>query len=309
LPSLWQALAETPHEIRFVDAGGVRTRILLAGRGEPVMLLHGTGGHLESFIHNVAALAREYRVVAMDLVGHGYTQAPTSEFDWRTVAEHVLQTMDALDLPAATWIGEALGAQAAEWAAARLPNRVTRLVLCCAGVLPAEDPADTSLTQAQAAFQDLTRRALADPHSTELMRERMAWLHLDPAAVDDEMLGMRVNFWSQPGFVDAQRRLLASLPSSRTDPRTALSRADIEGIAMPTLIVWTTHNPLMGIDAARRLASLMPNARVEVFSSSAMWPQFDEHEKFNSKLIAWLKASPPTALTAYPTGATNEAAS
>jgi 2-hydroxy-6-oxonona-2,4-dienedioate hydrolase len=299
---LWQALAGTPHEVRYVHAAGTRTRVLLAGEGEPVLLLHGTGGHLESFMYNIGPLAQRYQVVAVDLLGHGYTDLPPSgDYDWRAVAEHVVATLDALHLDRPTWIGEALGAQAAQWAAAKMSDRVDRLVLCCAGILPADDAADVSVANSQASFQEVTRRALAEPGSASIMRERMRWLHLTPDAVNDELLLMRMHFWSQPGFVDAHKRLLGSLPTARTSPRTALSRDDLAGLGAATLVIWTEQNPLMSVDVGRRLASLLGPADVELFAESAMWPQVDEADKFNRVVLDWLgrtRSSAPEALVA-----------
>src|SRR4051794_10178115 len=52
-------------EVRYYDAGGVRTRCLEAGSGPALVLLHGTGGHAESWIRNVMPLAAHFRVYAL----------------------------------------------------------------------------------------------------------------------------------------------------------------------------------------------------------------------------------------------------
>lgn len=292
MTSLWRTLADTPHEIRYVDAAGRRTRVLRSGSGEPVLLLHGTGGHLEAYLRNIAELAGEFDVVAIDLLGHGCTQLPAAgEFDWRSVAEHVAATMDALGIGSATWVGEALGAQAAQWAAAKLPDRVSRVVICCAGILPTEDPNEAATSDAQKAFQELTASALADPSAVDVMRERMRWLHLGDEHVDEELLELRMAFWCQTGFVEAQRRLLLSLRTARHDTRTRLTIADIKAVAVPALVLWSERNPLMPVDAAYRLAALLPDSRVELFAESAMWPQFDEAARFNGVLLDWLRAT------------------
>jgi pimeloyl-ACP methyl ester carboxylesterase len=52
-------------------AGCYRTRVIEAGEGEPLGLLHGTGGHAENYIRNIAPLSRRHRVIAVDLGGTG----------------------------------------------------------------------------------------------------------------------------------------------------------------------------------------------------------------------------------------------
>lgn len=294
--SLWQNVADVPHRLGYVEtSAGARTRIIEAGAGPCLLFLHGTGGHLEVFLRNVGVLAESHRVVAMDLLGHGQTDLPddVGPFDWRTIAEHVLSTMDALGIEAATLVGEALGAQVAQWLAVNHPARVQALVLCCACILPPEDTDDQSLLKSQAAFHELTARTLEAPGSIELMRERMAWLHLRADQVDVEMLGLRMRFWSRPGFTSAHKRLLGSLRTARQDLRTSVSRVHVQQLEVPTLIIWTKQNPLFAIDSAVRLAEYLPNARFEVFTESAMWPQFDEAEKFNSLIRSWLSAQSP----------------
>jgi 2-hydroxy-6-oxonona-2,4-dienedioate hydrolase len=81
--SIWAELADVDHELRHVtvslgDGTGVRTRVLRAGNGPDLVLLHGTGGHLEAYARDVAGLARSFRVTAYDMVGHGWSTCPTS---------------------------------------------------------------------------------------------------------------------------------------------------------------------------------------------------------------------------------------
>jgi pimeloyl-ACP methyl ester carboxylesterase len=63
-----------PFSMRDARAGGVLTRVLEAGEGPPLILSHGTGGHLEAFLRNVPTLACGF--IAFDFVGHGYSDGP-----------------------------------------------------------------------------------------------------------------------------------------------------------------------------------------------------------------------------------------
>ena len=59
----------------FHTVGAVRWHVQQQGDGPTVLLLHGTGGSTHSWAACTASLARRYRVVAIDLPGHGFTQA------------------------------------------------------------------------------------------------------------------------------------------------------------------------------------------------------------------------------------------
>jgi 2-hydroxy-6-oxonona-2,4-dienedioate hydrolase len=78
--SLWAELANVDHELRHVDVAGVRTRVLRAGSGPDLILLHGTGGHLEAYTRDIAGLAEDFTVTAYDMVGHGWSDLPDKPY-------------------------------------------------------------------------------------------------------------------------------------------------------------------------------------------------------------------------------------
>jgi 2-hydroxy-6-oxonona-2,4-dienedioate hydrolase len=81
-------------ETRFLK-GRYRTRILEVGDGFPLVLLHGMGGHLENFVHNLPEYSKHFRVVAMDFLWHGRSQ--TEGFDEQVLPPLVDQVLDVLD--------------------------------------------------------------------------------------------------------------------------------------------------------------------------------------------------------------------
>jgi len=108
---VWVALSATPHSIDYVQIGPWRTRVLLAGPadGEPLVLMPGTGGHLEAYAHNISAFAEAYRVIAYDYPGHGYTTHATADLELPHYVEHLGGLLDSLDIDRANLNGESLG--------------------------------------------------------------------------------------------------------------------------------------------------------------------------------------------------------
>src|SRR5689334_5069840 len=66
---------------RFVQIQGVRVHYIARGKGRPIILLHGNGAMAEEFVISglVDQLARQYRVIAIDRPGFGYTERPRSQ--------------------------------------------------------------------------------------------------------------------------------------------------------------------------------------------------------------------------------------
>ena len=127
--SIWVEVFVTPFRLCFVDAGGILTRVLDAGSGQPLVLLHGTAGHLEAFARNIRELSQHFRVIAYDMVGHGFTAKPDYPYTVDVLANHLVALLDALGIEKAHLSGESLGGWVATWTAAYYPDRVDRLIL------------------------------------------------------------------------------------------------------------------------------------------------------------------------------------
>src|ERR1700675_4849262 len=95
LDSNWTNFAGSGVKETYVDAAGVRTRVLEAGAGAPLVLLHGTGGHAETYSRNIGPLSKHFHVLALDMVGHGYTDKPRVEYTMDVFADHVMAVLDA----------------------------------------------------------------------------------------------------------------------------------------------------------------------------------------------------------------------
>lgn len=130
MPAL-PSLPGVDHE--FVDAGGLKTHVALAGdpAAPPIVLVHGWPQHWWCWRHVIGELAKERRVIAPDLRGHGWTDAPRGGYDKEQLATDVLAALDALGVERFTWVGHDWGAFAGFLAAFRAPERFERLVALC----------------------------------------------------------------------------------------------------------------------------------------------------------------------------------
>lgn len=121
------SLPGVDHE--WIDAGGLRTHVALAGPPDapPVLLVHGWPQHWWAWRHVIPRLAGDHRVIAVDLRGHGWTDAPPSGYAKDHLAGDVLALLDAMGLERIHWVGHDWGAWAGFLAALRAPERIERL--------------------------------------------------------------------------------------------------------------------------------------------------------------------------------------
>jgi pimeloyl-ACP methyl ester carboxylesterase len=110
----------------MVDAG--RLRYVIIGEGPPLVLLHTLRTQLDMFQKIIPALARRFRVYALDYPGHGYSEIPDTEYTVELFVASVGQFLDRLDIEDATVAGESIGGTIALLLAARRNPRVRRVV-------------------------------------------------------------------------------------------------------------------------------------------------------------------------------------
>ena len=270
--SVWGELADVDHELRHVDVGGVRTRVLRAGSSGPhLILLHGTGGHLEAYARDVAGLAEDFRVTVYDMVGHGWSDLPDRPYTTDVLSDHLLGLMDALGIEAAHLSGESLGGWVAAWTAAHSPDRVDRLVLNTPGNI-------TDKPEVMVRLRESTMAAVLDP-SDEVVRRRVEFLFHHKGMVTDELVGLRRAVYSRPGFVRAiTNTLVLQDPEVRRD--FAWDPAWVGKITAPTLLLWTDHDPTGGLDEAALLLKWLPRAQLHVIEDAGHWPQWEKPEEY-----------------------------
>lgn len=285
--SIWNELQGVDIKQSFHDASGIRTRLIEAGSGHPLFLLHGTGGHAEAYSRNIGAHAEHFRVIAFDMVGHGYTDAPDIDYDEQAYVDHLRDLMDAMGIESAHLSGESLGGSVAAWFALQHPGRVGKLVLNTG--LPLSPNTQQGIDQ----MRDLlarSRKATGTP-TREALAMRMKWLFLDEVSLTEELLETRFRIYSQPGRAAAIRKLTERAIGGLIDPenqKTWYRPDQLSELTCPTMLLWTNHNPGQPVELARQAAASIHDARVVVLSNSAHWPQWEEPEAFNKAQIDFL---------------------
>ena len=124
-------LAGVRHD--YVDAGGLRTHVAIAGpeHAQPVLLIHGWPQNWWCWRAVIPALAEGFRVIAPDLRGHGWTEAPGHGYDKQQLARDLLALLDALSLQRVTWVGHDWGGWTGLLAALAAPERFGRMLAMC----------------------------------------------------------------------------------------------------------------------------------------------------------------------------------
>jgi len=116
-------------ESNFADVNGIRLHYLAAGRGVPVVLLHGFAQTSHMWRPLIAELSGRHTVIAPDLRGFGQSAAPADGYTKAAMAQDVHALLNSLKLDRVRLVGHDIGLMVAYALAAQYPQAVDRLVL------------------------------------------------------------------------------------------------------------------------------------------------------------------------------------
>jgi pimeloyl-ACP methyl ester carboxylesterase len=143
IASVAAALAfHAPAGAESVRINGIELHYETQGSGEPLILLHGFGGCGATWAREAQAFSRRYRVISVDLRGHGHSTNPSGKFSHPQSAEDIRALMDSLNIKQARAIGFSSGAMTLLRLATKYPDRLSKMVVV-AGTMDFPDQART----------------------------------------------------------------------------------------------------------------------------------------------------------------------
>ena len=132
-------LAQTDPPGELVPVNGIEMHYQERGSGEPLLLLHGFGGCGNEWRPFADVLARQYRVISVDLRGHGWSTNPANAFTMRQSGEDIAALLDKLGIEKTKAMGISAGGMTLLHLATRHPEKIEAMVLIGASThFPAE---------------------------------------------------------------------------------------------------------------------------------------------------------------------------
>ena len=279
--SLWSDLRGASFSQGYLDAGGVRTRYISSGSPDKPLLLalHGIGGHAEAYSRNFGAHGEHFWMVAIDLLGHGWTDKPPIRYQLIDYADHVLNVLKALGRDRAHITGESVGGWIATHLAVHHPTVVEKVVLNTAAGW-------TAHPEVMARLKSISNQAASDP-SWERIKGRLQFLMHDKSKVTDDLIETRRAIYAQPGFAATMERIMC-LQEMELRHKNMITEPQYRSIKSPALVVWTSHDPTATPEEGKQIADMIPGAQFVVMNECGHWPQYENADEFNRLHIDFL---------------------
>jgi 4,5:9,10-diseco-3-hydroxy-5,9,17-trioxoandrosta-1(10),2-diene-4-oate hydrolase len=283
--SPWLDVDWREHQ-RWIGVDGEAINTIVLGDGPPLVFVHGLSGCWQNWLEQLPVLARDHRVVTLDLPGFGSSPMPHGEISISRYARLLDGLLGELGIDAAAVVGNSMGGFVAAELAIAFPRRVERLVLVsAAGISTYADPRTTRALPTLRRVERIVAAGAAwtASHSDTVARRarlREATLALvvrHPARLPAPLAAEQLRGAGKPGFLQA----LASI--SEYDVRDRLVE-----IACPTLIVWGDGDRLIDVRDGDVFAELIDGSRLVVFEDTGHMAMLERPAAFNKLLEGFL---------------------
>jgi pimeloyl-ACP methyl ester carboxylesterase len=270
-------------KVELIEIDGLRLAYRSAGRGEPLLLLHGFTYSSYSFRYNIPVLSKFFNVICPDLPGHGLSAKPAS-FDYSLANEAALiqRFCNELGLKKVVLGGCSMGGALAMRIAIDYPWLVDRLILVDSAGL------DLDVKSPQRIFAIPIIGHVAALVTTARFRAgTKARMNSDEDAASREDYAPYMKELSSFSFLIAGMRNLRA--------NRAFKVREIERIEQQTLIVWGERDQLFSIDSARMLAKIIPDSRLILLPEAGHLPNEEKPADFNQVVLDFLQRRIPSA--------------
>jgi pimeloyl-ACP methyl ester carboxylesterase len=267
----------------FIEIDGRRIHYVDAGKGDPIVLIHGWNGSTFSMRYVIPELAQRHRVIAIDLLGYGFSERPSDgDYSIAGLGTLVAKVMDALGVERAAILGHSMGGAVVMWFAIHYPERVDKLILVDSATVK-EMFRGRNLGIVWRPFAPLFAPLLLGKRT---VRRVLRWQVHDPSIITPDVVEGHTRPLRVKGHMRAQLKQLA-------DRRKDVP-FDPAQIRAPALILWGEHDRLVPLSRGEELARLIPNSKLIVIRSSGHLPMEEQPELVNRELQAFLDGAQDT---------------
>lgn len=257
---------------------------LEAGRGKPVLLLHGFAGSCEEWRYTVEVLAKAgYYAIAVDALGFGKSDTPDdAPYSFELFSRMYIDVLDALGIQQAAFVGHSFGGKCALATALLYPQRVNRMVIADSeGFIP---------------IPMFMKKAGVIP----FLGDVFLWMSKNPKLFHMQLAGVfydrkRIPPWLAEhfrGVLGSRRHTRAMLQLSRCYDNHDLiksgMRARLGELRQPTMIIWGEQDRVFSRTCAEHAHREIPGSRLVIIPRCGHYPHLESPRAFHGALLGFL---------------------
>jgi pimeloyl-ACP methyl ester carboxylesterase len=267
-------------ESKFVTVEGVRLHYQEAGKGYPVICIHGAGpgASAESnFKLNVGAFSERFHVVLWDMPQYGKSAKivltePRLKFNARILNGF----MSAIGLDRAHIVGNSMGGQVGLKLGLDFPERLSRIVVIGSTPMPpifAPFPVE--------GIKLIARYYKGNGPSREKLRDLLQTILYDASFLTEETFEERYQASIDPEVVELFGKRQGEIPRENLGPELPRLKAKF-------LAIWGIDDRFGALDVGLQMTRIIPDARMHIFTKCGHWAQVEHAAEFNRVVLDFL---------------------
>lgn len=247
------------------------------GNGEPLILVHTIGQSLYTWRDLMPKISSQYRVIAIDLMGHGYSDKPISALYSIEEQSHIIRLfMDAIGIESAHFVGFSMGCAYVTALARTNPSMVGKMLLLSPGGITTQMPMFVRLLDS-VLFGSVAAMML----SPKRVEEALQQCYLDLTLVTQDI----VKGYYSP-LEDADARRAVRLSALNYDEEESFK--DLRNVDNQTLILLGTDDRWHTVEYAELFQAALPNAYFSVVRNAGHLLHEEKPEKIASAIMQFI---------------------
>ena len=257
----------------------------IKGEGEPLILIHGYGAGIWVWEKQIDFLSRFYRVYALDLIGHGFSDRPGIDYTPEAYVQCLKGFMDETGIEQATLIGNSMGGGIAWLTAVASPERVKKLVLINAA------PPDVLRQVRNESFRTLV--AIKDiPLLPRLIiacraKRDIKWVLRECVADSKTITSDVLNRQYQISKIKGTTWALYS--TFKNAGKALVYKEDLGRIGQPTLLLWGKRDLIFPPRVGEYFHRQIMNSKLILVDDSGHIPMWETPDPVNEAILSFLK--------------------
>jgi len=277
---------------------GLRTRVLEegdAGRGDPVLMIHGVGAWAENFREVMGPIASTgRRAIAFDLPGFGESEPPgdVDHFGPRNAfyPRFIAALLDELHLRSVHLVGSSMGGAVAYTAAVTEPERTRSLALVAGGGVGTEVALFLRLCTLPG-VPTLSRLVGRPEQARDVLRTCFYDVHRIPQALYEE-----AEQYGYPSFAEFVHALRAGVTIRGVKPAVRdYWLALAQRYRGPVKVIWGREDRVIPVEHAAGARHVMPQAEIDVIERCGHLPMIERPDAFLAALLPFLERAEAAA--------------
>lgn len=278
---------------RFVDDGhGAKIHYRDEGNkdGPALLLIHGSNSLLQTWEPLVASLGDKYRLISLDLYGHGLTGPnPTGAYDADTNIAAAVRVLDTVGVDKAYWVGNSMGGWLTWRAGLSVPERTSALVLIDASGAQVEQKIQPYLG-ARLARSSIGQILLPEITPRFLVKSSLQENFAQPERLTEDLVD---RYWELLRFPGNRQ---AAVDRGKT-PREPEKWAEIGTLNMPVLLLWGEQDKVIPLSHARAFEAAIPGSKLITYADAGHLPMEETPEQVARDIDVWIQSLDAEAST------------